>query len=96
MNSARNIARELLPYVVIVWATLALLGGALKEAEHTGAVEGGPDAELVMEAGASLCAMMAAYLVKVAAERIRPLLRRFSRLARALLTPVTGSLHENG
>ena len=87
MTSGRNIARELLPYVVLVWATFALLGGTMKHAEHTGAVDEGPDAEFAIEAGAGLCAITTAYLLKAAAGRIRPLLRRFFRLARPLLVP---------
>lgn len=75
------------------WATFALLGGALehtKEAGSPSVAGGGADAEFVVEAGAGLCAITAAYLFTTAAGRIRPLLRRIFKLARPLSVPFTG------
>lgn len=82
----RNIARELLPYVVVLWATFALLGGAMKPAEHVEASGG----DAVVKAGIGLCAISVAYLLKTAGERVRPFLRRIFSLIRAWSSLVTG------
>lgn len=70
----RNIARELLPYVVLFWATFALLGGAAEPVEKVQTSDGA-----VVGTGLGLCTLSVAYLLK-AARRARPLLSRiFSR-----------------
>jgi hypothetical protein len=80
----RNIARELLPYVVLIWATFALLGGALEPAEGFEAPNGGA----VAETGLGLCVLGVAYLLK-AAVRVRPLLRHVFSQAHAWASLVT-------
>jgi hypothetical protein len=72
MGSARNIARGVLPYVVIIWATLALLGSSHENGTHSAA-----DAGAAIEAGAGICgAVTMAHLLRVGSGRIRPLVRR--------------------
>jgi hypothetical protein len=56
MFATRKIARELLPLVVIAWATFVILGGALKAVERGGS----PDEGAAMSAGLGLCAVSVA------------------------------------
>lgn len=77
-------ARELLPYVVMFWATFALLGGAL---EHTKHVED-EDGRAAAQAGVGLCTIIVACAIKAAVGRIRPLVRRIFKL----LSPRPASL----
>lgn len=72
MGSARDIAREFVPYVVVFWAPFALLGGAL---ENTRSVEAG-GGHLAVNSGIGLCAITVARVVRDAARRSRSLLRR--------------------
>lgn len=59
MFTARRIAREVLPLIVLVWATLVVLGGAYK------AIEGGvADGDAVATAGIGLCAVTVAALLR--------------------------------
>lgn len=88
MGSARDIARELLPYVVVLWATFALLGGALENSRSAEAESG----SVAVKSGIGLCAITVACIVRGTAERIRPLRWRifeFSEPAR--LRPVLGA-----
>ena len=52
----RNIAIRLLPVLVVVWATVAVLGGAIYLANHAGPPDGGTAAK----AGLGLCAVSVA------------------------------------
>lgn len=72
MTSARDIARELLPYVVMIWATLALLGGAL---ESTQTAAGNESHHAAIESGIGLCAITVACIVRGAAKHVRSLPR---------------------
>lgn len=56
MLMTRKIAREILPLVVIAWATFVILGGAMKAVE-TG---GSPDEGAAISAGLGLCAVSVA------------------------------------
>lgn len=78
MTPMRNIARELLPYVVMFWATFTLLGGALEPAESFEASDG----SAVVDTGLGLCVLGVACLLKTT-RRIRPLLRRIFSQAHA-------------
>lgn len=70
----RKIAREILPLVVIAWATFVILGGAMKAVE-TG---GSPDEGAAMSAGLGLCAVsVAAVFGTGLAKRFRPAARTF-------------------
>lgn len=69
-------AREILPYVVMIWATFALLGGALESTQNDVADQGGA----AMHAGIGVCAVTIACIAgaaKLGGGRIRGLLRRF-------------------
>ncbi len=59
MLVARNIARELLPLMVMMWATLAILGGAIETGEHGGAADEGS----MQTAGRGLCAITLAIML---------------------------------
>lgn len=72
MGSARDMAREFLPYVVVFWASFALLGGAL---ENTRSVEAG-GGHAAVKSGIGLCAITVARVVRDAARRSRSLLWR--------------------
>ncbi len=67
MSVTRNIARELLPLVVIAWATLAILGGAVEAGEHGGGAEEGS----AQTAGLGLCAVTLAILLTDGLRKIR-------------------------
>jgi peptidoglycan/LPS O-acetylase OafA/YrhL len=56
----------------MLWATFALLGGALENSQTVGADDG----RAAVSAGVGICAITMACAATVAAERIRPLLRR--------------------
>ncbi len=56
MFPARKIARDVLPFVVIAWATCVILGGAMKAVEKSGSPEEGA----AMGASLGLCAVSAA------------------------------------
>lgn len=74
MFTMREIAREVLPLVVIAWATFVILGGALKAVEKSGS----PDEGAAVSAGLGLCAVsVAAVLSTGLAKRVRPALRSF-------------------
>ena len=75
VSPAGKIAREILPYVVILWATFVLICGPVETMSHT--ADGGG----AIEAGAAICAITVAHLIRVASGRIRPLLRRVLKLA---------------
>lgn len=62
MFAARKAAVRLLPLLVVVWATFAVLGGALYLAKHSG-----PPQDSLAEAGMGLCAATAALLVGIRA-----------------------------
>lgn len=66
MFAARKAAMRLLPFLVVVWATFAVLGGALYLAKHSG-----PPQDSLAEAGMGLCAATVALLVGVRARRLR-------------------------
>ena len=92
MISARIIARELLPYVVILWATFALLGGALETTQQSDA-EGG---YAVVGTGMGICAVTLACVAQSAMPRIRSLLRRafsLSYLRAAFYGPLQPELY---
>jgi hypothetical protein len=65
MLRLRNIAFRLLPLVVVVWATVAVLGGALYLARHAGP----PDADHAVKAGIGLCAVSVAIFAGKAVRR---------------------------
>ena len=68
-------AREILTYVVMLWATFALLGGALESPQNAFVDEGGT----AIHAGVGICAVTIACVASVAklgGGRIRRLLRR--------------------
>lgn len=77
MAVVRDIARELLPYVVMFWATFALLGGALEHTKHVEHEDGRAAAQAVV----GLCTITVACAIKAAVGRIRPLLRRIFKLS---------------
>lgn len=56
----------------MLWATFALLGGALENSQTVGAGDG----RAAVSAGIGICTITMACVATVAAERIRPLLRR--------------------
>jgi hypothetical protein len=71
---ARKIARELLPLVVIAWATFVILGGALEVVEHNSAGDNGSAAA----SGLGLCALSTALIMRVRSVwAVRPVLRIF-------------------
>jgi hypothetical protein len=78
MCSFRKVARELLPLVVLVWATLAILSGALNAVEHGVADDKAPAAMTVME----LCAITVALLLGTGAKRLLGAPRPHTRCAR--------------
>ncbi len=67
VSVTRNIARELLPLVVIAWATLAILGGAVEAGERGGAADGGS----AQTAGLGLCAITLAIVLAYGLRKIR-------------------------
>lgn len=74
MFATRKIAREVLPLVVIAWATFVILGGALKAVEKSGA----PDEGATVSSGLGLCAVtVAAVLGSGLVKRVRPAPRTF-------------------
>jgi hypothetical protein len=62
----RTIAFRLLPVLVVLWATVAVLGGAVYLAKHAGP----PDAGGPAKAGLGLCAVSVALLAGRAARRV--------------------------
>lgn len=82
MFQARRIAREILPFVVIAWATFVILGGAMKVVE-TG---GSPESGAAMSAGLGLCA------VSVAAILGTSLVKRFHSTARTFVAEFRGRM----
>jgi hypothetical protein len=68
MLPVRRIAREVLPLVVLAWATLAILGGALKTVEHGGMAHEDP----VVTAGLGICAVTVALVLRTGVRRILP------------------------
>lgn len=62
----RNIALRLLPLLVMVWATVAVLGGALYLANHADP----PDTGDAAKAGLGLCAVSVAVIVGRAVRRV--------------------------
>jgi hypothetical protein len=74
MLMTRKIAREILPLVVIAWATFVILGGAMKAVE-TG---GSPHEGAAISAGLGLCAVsVAAVFGTGLVKRFRPAARTF-------------------
>lgn len=73
MFMTRKIARELLPLVVIAWATFVILGGALKAVEKSGS----PDESAAVSAGLGLCAVTVAAVLGGLVKRVIPKLRSF-------------------
>lgn len=67
MRSIRNIARELLPLVVLAWATFAILGGAIEIGKHDSAVDGGS----VATAGLGFCTITLAIVLSDGLRKIR-------------------------
>jgi hypothetical protein len=67
---ARRAAREVLPLVVVVWATLVVLGGAYKGVEGGAVVN-----QDTAAAGLGLCAVSVAALLRVGARRPVPVQR---------------------
>jgi hypothetical protein len=65
--AARNIARELLPLVVVAWATLAILGGAVETGEHGSAADEGS----MKTAGLGLCAITLAIVLTDGLRKMR-------------------------
>ncbi len=73
----RNIAFGLLPVVVVVWVTVAVLGGAI----HLAKSADPPDAGAAAKAGLGLCAISVAIFAGKAARRAAPpLLARLRRV----------------
>lgn len=68
MLRLRNIALRLLPLLVVVWATVAVLGGAIYLANHAGP----PDGETAAKAGLGLCAVSVAIFAGKAVRRVVP------------------------
>lgn len=64
----RNIAFGLLPLLVVIWVTVAVLGGAIYLAKHADP----PDAGGVAEAGLGLCAVSVAIFAGKAVRRLAP------------------------
>jgi hypothetical protein len=64
----RDIALRLLPLLVVVWATVAVLGGALYLVRHAGP----PDAGHAAKAGLGLCAVSVAIFAGKAVRRVVP------------------------
>ena len=62
----RNIALRLLPVLVVVWAAVAVLGGAIYLANHAGP----PDGETAAKGGLGLCAVSVAVIVGRAVRRV--------------------------
>ena len=65
MLRLRDIALRLLPLLVVLWATVAVLGGAVYLAKHAGP----PDAGDAATAGLGLCAVSVAVLAGKAVRR---------------------------
>lgn len=66
MLRLRDIALRLIPLLVVLWATVAVLGGAVYLAKHASP----PDAGDAAKAGLGLCAVSVAILVGRTARRI--------------------------
>lgn len=77
MFSFRKVARELLPLVVLAWATLAILGGAFKAVEHSGVADKDPAAM----AGMGLCAITVALLFRMGVKSLRGTPRAHTKCA---------------
>ncbi len=83
MLSIRKIARELLPLVVLAWATFALLGGAIKLGEHADDGQAGTtDKGSVTVAGLGLCALTVAVMLRTGARIARQLPKILVNLVR--------------
>jgi hypothetical protein len=80
MFSFRKVARELLPLVVLVWATLASLDGALTAVEHGVADDKDPAAMTAM----GLCTITVALLLGTGVKRLFGPPRPHTRYVRAL------------
>jgi hypothetical protein len=68
MFSVRRIACEILPLVVLAWATFAILGGPLKTVEHGGMAYD----ESPATAGLGICAVTVALVLRTGVRRILP------------------------
>ncbi len=66
MFTTRKVAREVLPLIVLVWATLVILGGAYKAIEGGDVADG--ERETVATAGLGLCAVTVAALLRASAK----------------------------
>ena len=66
MTRLRNIAFRLLPVLVVVWATVTVLGGAIYLSNHVDP----PDAGDAAKAGLGLCAVSVAVIVGRAVRRV--------------------------
>lgn len=87
----RDIALRLLPLLVVLWATVALLGGAV----HLVRSADPPDAGGAAKAGLGLCAVSVAVIAGKAVRRtMAPLLARLRRLpslGRSLISRAVGA-----
>ncbi len=74
----RDIALRLLPALVVVWATAAVLGGAVYTAKHAEP----PSGDAAAKAGLGLCAVSVAMLARRAVRKLSlpPLLSRLAPL----------------
>ncbi len=93
MLRLRDIALRLLPLLVVVWATVAVLGGAIYLARHADPPDGGS----ATKAGLGLCAVSVAIFAGKAVRRVAapPLLaglRPVLVLARPQGRPAHGAL----
>ncbi len=67
MLATREIARELLPLVVVAWATFAILGGAVETGEHGSTADEG----FAKTTGLGFCAVTLAIVLSDGLRKIR-------------------------
>lgn len=77
MFMVRKVAREVLPLVVLIWATLVVLGGAYKAVEGSGTATVEQDPAIA--AGLGLCTIIVAALLRAGAGRPQSAARPESR-----------------
>ncbi len=91
MLRLRNIAFRLLPLLVVVWATVAVMGGALYLARHADP----PDAGDAAKAGLGLCAVSVAIFAGKGIRRVvAPLLTDGPRRGLVVPRPPSRPTHE--
>lgn len=84
----RETSLKLLPVLVVAWATLIMLGGALYLARHAGP----PDTGQAVKAGLGLCAISVAVLAGKVVRRVAPPAHTYGLLASSSARPPDGEV----